>query len=35
MILHDEAKKELEKLFEVVRQTLDQSITAYITMDKN
>lgn len=34
MILHDEAKKELEKLFEVVRQTLDQSITAYITMDK-
>ncbi len=34
MILHDEAKKELEKLFSIVRQTLDQSITAYITMDK-
>ncbi|OQX93671.1 MAG: hypothetical protein B6I17_01860 [Tenericutes bacterium 4572_104] len=34
MILHDEAKKELEKLFDIVRQTLDQSITSYITMDK-
>lgn len=34
MTFHDKARGELEQLFEMVRKTLDQSITAYVTMDK-
>lgn len=34
MVLHEKARGELEQLFEMVRKTLDQSISAYVTMDK-
>ncbi|XMB71615.1 Na/Pi cotransporter family protein [Mycoplasmatota bacterium WC30] len=34
MILHEKAKKELEEIFGLVRESLDQSINAFINMDK-
>lgn len=34
MCLHDKAKEELEDLFSILRETLDQSLIAYVNMDK-
>lgn len=35
MKLHDKAQEELEELFSMIRTSIDQSLTAYITMDKD
>jgi len=34
MIMHEKTKEELEDLFGILRQTLDESLNAYVNMDK-
>ncbi len=34
LVMHDKAREELEELFQILRDTLDQALTAFVNMDK-